>query len=209
VDLRANGPWDESEVDLADGVQRLDLGALRVTPTAGVDVQVQVDEASGAVSQLSFARPDGMVQVQPYAAPRSGGLWADVRGQIKSSINQSGGLVEEAEGPFGPELRAQVTASDGTGGLQPARFTGIEGPRWFLRAVFLGAAAREGAAATALEDMVRSLVVVRGNEAMPVGAPIPLALPQTATPEGEADAEGGGTTLPSPFERGPELTETR
>lgn len=207
MDLRANGPWDESEVDLADGVQRLDLGALRVTPTDGVDVQVQVDEASGAVSQLSFARPDGMVQVQPYAAPRSGGLWQDVRAQIKSSINQSGGLVEEADGPFGPELRAQVTASDGTGGLQPARFTGIEGPRWFLRAVFLGAAAREGAAATALEDMVRSLVVVRGGEAMPVGAPIPLALPQTAT--AETEAETAGSSLPSPFQRGPEITETR
>jgi hypothetical protein len=100
-----------------------------------------------------------------------------------------------------------VTASDGTGGLQPARFTGIEGPRWFLRAVFLGAAAREGAAASALEDMVRSLVVVRGGEAMPVGAPIPLAIPQTAPAESDAEAEGA--TLPSPFQRGPEITETR
>ena len=139
-----------------------------------------------------------MVQVQPYAAPRSGGLWEDVRAQIKSSINQSGGLVEEAEGPFGPELRAQVKASDGTGGLQPARFTGIEGPRWFLRAVFLGAAAREGAAATALEDMVRSLVVVRGGEAMPVGRAHP------AGPSADRDAPSRTPrprepTLPSPF----------
>jgi hypothetical protein len=207
VDLRANGPWDESEVDLADGVQRLDLGALRVTPTAGIDVQVQVDEASGTVSTLSFARPDAVVQVQPYAAPRSGGLWDDVRGQIKSSINKSGGLVEEAEGPFGAELRAQVTASDGSSGLQPARFAGIEGPRWVLRAVFLGAAARPGEAAAALEDMVRSLVVVRGGEAMPVGAPIPLTLPPTAVPD-EGAAESS-PTLPSPFERGPEITEIR
>jgi hypothetical protein len=207
VDLRANGPWDESEVDLADGVQRLDLGALRVTPTEGIDVQVQVDEASGTVSTLSFARPDAVVQVQPYAAPRSGGLWDDVRGQIKSSINKAGGLVEEAEGPFGAELRAQVTASDGSSGLQPARFAGIEGPRWFLRAVFLGAAARPGEAAAALEDMVRSLVVVRGSEAMPVGAPIPLALPPTTVPE-EGAAESSAT-LPSPFERGPEITEIR
>ena len=89
MDLRANGPWDESEVDLADGVQRLDLGALRVTPTDGVDVQVQVDEASGSVSQLSFARRDGMVQVQPYAAPRSGGLWADVRSRRSSRRSTS------------------------------------------------------------------------------------------------------------------------
>ena len=59
---------------------------------------VQVDESTGQVSQLTFGRPDGGVQVQPYAAPRSGGLWDDIRGQIRSSINSSGGLVEEAVG---------------------------------------------------------------------------------------------------------------
>jgi hypothetical protein len=204
VDVRANGPWDETEVDLGDGVERLDLGALRVTPATGIDVQVQVDEASGQVSQLTFSRRDATVQVQPYAAPRSGGLWDDVRGQIKSSINQSGGLVEEADGPFGIELRAQVKASDGSTALQPARFTGVEGPRWFLRSVFLGAAARPGEAADALEAMVRNLVVVRGHEAMPVGAPIMMTLPQQAQPE-----EAGAPSIPSPFERGPEITETR
>jgi hypothetical protein len=204
TDLRSGGPWDESEADPNDGVERLDLGALRVAATPSVDVQVQVDEASGNVTQLTFARPDGAVQVQPYAAPRSGGLWDTVRGQIKSSINQSGGLVEEADGPFGTELRAQVKASDGSGSLQPARFTGIEGPRWFLRAVFLGAAAKPGESATVLEGMVRNLVVVRGTEAMPVGAPIPLAIPQTASPDAPAPAG-----LPSPFQRGPEITETR
>lgn len=204
MDLRANGPWDESEVDAHGNMERLDLGALRVAPAAGVDVQVQVDEATGQVSQLSFSRGDAAVQVQPYAAPRSGGLWDDVRGQIRSSINSSGGLVEEAEGPFGPELRAQVKAADGSNALQPARFVGIEGPRWFLRAVFLGAAARPGEAATALEDMVRGLIVVRGIEAMPVGAPIPLTLPQNASADEPAAPE-----LPSPFVRGPEITETR
>jgi hypothetical protein len=201
-DNRTDGPWDVSEVDFSVEVDRLDLGALRVTPTDGVDVQVQVDEASGNVIQLTFARPDGSVQVQPYAAPRSGGLWETVRPQIKSSINSGGGLVEDSEGSFGTELRAQVKA-DGGNGLQSARFVGIEGPRWFLRAVFLGAATKPGPTADVLEKMVRTLIVVRGHEAMPVGAPIPLRLPETAQPV--AAAAG----LPSPFARGPEITETR
>ena len=204
ADQRAQGPWDESEA-VDDGIERLDLGSLRVAPAPGIDVQVQVDEASGQVGQLTFTRSDAAVQVQPYAAPRSGGLWDDVRGQIKSSINSTGGLVEEADGPFGIELRAQVKPADGSAGLQPARFTGIEGPRWFLRAVFLGAAARPGAAADALEAMVRNLVVVRGGEAMPVGAPIPMSVPQGARPS----APEVPPAPPSPFERGPELTETR
>jgi hypothetical protein len=205
VTERAQGPWDVTEIDPSDAVERLDLGSLRVTPVDGVDVQVQVDENTGAVVQLTFARPDGAVQVQTYAAPRSGGLWETVRGQIKSSINQGGGLVEEGEGSFGTELRAQIKA-DGSTNLQPARFTGIEGPRWFLRAVYLGAAAKPGPTTDILEQFVRSLVVVRGGEAMPVGAPMPLSLP---TPEVDAPDSAGRETLPSPFSRGPEITETR
>lgn len=207
MDLRPDGPWDETEVDRAEGgrsLERLDLGALRIAPAEGVEVQVQVDESTGQVAQLTFSRGDAAVQVQPYAAPRSGGLWEDVRGQIRSGINSSGGLVEEADGPFGVELRAQVRPSDGSTALQPARFVGIEGPRWFLRAVFLGSAARAGESADALEAVVRSLVVVRGIEAMPVGAPIPLVLPQ-----GDAAEEAQAPRLPSPFARGPEITETR
>ncbi|MEI6360493.1 MAG: DUF3710 domain-containing protein [Actinomycetes bacterium] len=202
---RTEGPWDVTEIDFSDGVERLELGGLRVVATAGVDVQVQVDESTGTVVQLTFARPDGAVQVQPYAAPRSGGLWDDVRGQLKSSINQGGGLVEESSGSFGTELRAQIKA-DGSNALQPARFVGIEGPRWFLRAVFLGSATKPGATTEILERMVRNLVVVRGGEAMPVGSPIPLRLPET---DSEADPSGGPVSLPSPFARGPELTETR
>jgi hypothetical protein len=205
VTERTEGPWDITEIDFSDGVERLDLGGLRVVSADGVDVQVQVDETSGTVVQLTFARPDGAVQVQPYAAPRSGGLWDDVRGQLKSSINSGGGLVEESTGTFGTELRAQIKA-DGSNALQPARFVGIEGPRWFLRAVFLGSATKPGPTTEILERMVRSLVVVRGGEAMPVGAPIPLRLPDSdpaATP-GTAPV-----SLPSPFARGPEITETR
>lgn len=204
MDHRANGPWDASEVTSNDGVERLDLGSILVSPTAGIDIQAQADQSTGAVTQLTFTRSDAMVQVQPYAAPRSGGMWEDIRGQIASSINTSGGLVEVVEGSFGPELRAQVVPSDGSAGLQPARFCGIDGPRWFLRAVFLGRATVPGEAADALEAMVRSLVIVRGGDAMPVGAPIPIRLPQqpSAPPQ---EAPG----LPSPFERGPEITETR
>ena len=200
-DNRSQGPWDVTEIDFSVEVERLDLGALLVTAAEGVDVQIQADENTGNVVLLTFARPDGGVQVQPYAAPRSGGLWDTVRPQIKASINSGGGLVEESQGSFGVELRAQVK-SDG-GALQPARFVGVEGPRWFLRAVFLGAATKPGATADMLEAMVRNLIVVRGGEAMPVGAPIPLRLPDTA--QATADAPG----LPSPFSRGPELTETR
>ncbi|MDP2012931.1 MAG: DUF3710 domain-containing protein, partial [Actinomycetota bacterium] len=108
----------------------------------------------------------------------------------------------EADGPFGMELRAQVPAEQG---LQPARFVGIEGPRWFIRAVFLGSASRPGASAEVLESALRGLVVVRGNEAMPVGNPLPLQLPEVD--DGDATEEDSPVLLPP--ERGLEITEIR
>ncbi len=206
TDARSTGPWDESEIDFGDGVERVDLGGLLVPSTTGMDLQVQVDEQSGNVVQVTLAMHGSAVQVQPYAAPRSGGMWDDVRLQIKNSISSSGGLVEEVSGPFGVELRAQVRPSDGGATLQPVRFVGIEGPRWFLRAVFLGASSRPGMEAMALEEIVRGLAVVRGGDAMPVGAPVPMRLPEAMN---EATPMPGGRPPISPFERGPEITEIR
>lgn len=199
---RSKGPWDESEIDFADGVERVNLGGLLVTSMPGVDVQVQVDQATGNVVQLTFAGFDAAVQVQPYAAPKSGGYWPIVLEEIRSGINGSGGLVEVVEGTFGPELHAQV--KDESGHLVPARFVGIDGPRWFLRAVFLGAAARPGNAAAALENVVRALVVVRGREAMAAGSAITMRLP-------DAPTAPATVSMPSldPFQRGPEITEIR
>ena len=50
-----------------------------------------------------------------------------------------------------------------------------------------------------------AVLSVRGGEAMPVGAPIPMTIPQGARPSEPA----APPAPPSPFERGPELTETR
>jgi hypothetical protein len=199
---RSKGPWDESEIDFNANVDRVNLGGLLVTSMPGVDVQVQVDQSTGNVVQLTFAGFDGAVQVQPYAAPKSGGYWETVSGGIVSGINSAGGLVEVVEGSFGPELHAQVT--DESGHQVPARFVGIDGPRWFLRAVFLGAAARPGNAAAALENVVRSLVVVRGREAMAAGSAIMMRLPDAPVPAATVNVP----TL-DPFERGPEVTEIR
>ena len=99
--------------------------------------------------------------------------------QIRDSITANGGLVEEVQGNFGQELLAQVNPTDGSSGLQPARFVGIDGPRWFLRAIFLGSAARSGTASERLESGVSSLIINRGNEAMPVGTPLLMSLPTT------------------------------
>lgn len=209
VPPRTQGPWDESD-DYPEAM-RADLGGLLVPQDERVKIQVQADPSSGAVSQLSLITDGSAVQIQPYAAPRTGGMWNDIRAQITSSINSAGGLVEEKSGPYGTEVRAQVATADGK--AQPARFCGIDGPRWFVRLVFLGRAARDLAAAEALDSVVRGMVVVRGGDAMPMGNAIALRVPTNESIVAEDDESAVAPALERPTitlpARGPEITETR
>ena len=195
---RVNGPWDLSEV--SDDSERIDFGALQFPPRDGLEVQVQVDQETGHVLFVTAMLGGAAAQMHVFAAPRSDGIWAEVRAEIKVGITAGGGLVEEAEGTFGPELRARVPQGPGST-MQPARFVGVDGPRWFLRAILLGEAALPGDGANAIEEVVRSVVVVRGNEAMAPREQIPLRVPGQ-----ESGAHIAGM---DPFVRGPEITEVR
>lgn len=195
------GPRDASELEIGDDAVRVDLGSLLIPADAGVEVQVQADQVTGTVSQVNLVVADAAVQVQPYAAPRSGGLWSEVRQELIQSIEQSGGQVQQVQGPFGAELLAQLPSDQGR---QTARFAGVDGPRWLLRLVFLGKACQPGPLATQLETVVRNLVIARGDTAMPPRAPLPLTLPVEATTVQEPQPKT--LTLP---ERGPEITEVR
>jgi hypothetical protein len=173
---RDQGPWDASEVDGPEG--RLDFGAVWVRGVDGLQVQAQVDEASGAVGVITLNLAEGGLQIQAFAAPRSGGLWEEVRGKLKASVTGQGGLIEEQSGEMGIELRGKVP---GQGALQPVRFVGVDGPRWFLRGLFLGRAAEPGGVPE-LEQVFRDIVVVRGDEAMPPGEALKMRLPSAANP---------------------------
>jgi len=170
---RPDGPWDLSEMESPEG--RIDFGGVRIRGIDGMQVQAQVDERTGAVSVITLMVGDGQLQVQAFAAPRSTGLWADVRKQLMASITGQGGLVEEAAGEFGTELRARVP---GQSGLSPVRFVGVDGPRWFLRGLFIAGAAVPGGS-PGLEQAFRDIVVVRGTDAMAPGDVIALQLPAT------------------------------
>ncbi len=172
---REHGPWDVTEVDGPDG--RLDFGALWLRGVDGLQVQAQMNEATGAVGVITLNHGQGGLQLQAFAAPRTDGLWDEVRGKLKSSITGQGGLIEEQPGEHGVELRGKVP---GQGALQPVRFVGVDGPRWFLRGLFLGAAAEPGGSPE-LEQVFRDIVVVRGTDAMPPGEALPMRLPEQAT----------------------------
>lgn len=212
---RSEGPWDASERQTDDGVVRIDFGSVKVPGVDGMSISLEVDEASDQVVAITVALEEGAVQLQAFAAPRSGGFWEEVREELSRGITESGGTVDAGVGPLGPQLLANVPAvtPEGENVLQQVRFVGIEGPRWLLRGVMLGAAAGNQRAAEVFEDVVRGCIVDRGLQPMAPGDLLPLSLPpeaQTAA-EGEFDDddEDGGDDRPplNPFERGPEITE--
>jgi hypothetical protein len=208
---RAAGPWDVSEVEASDAY--VDLGGLWLPGREGMELRLEVEEETGRVIAATIQLGDSAVQLQAFAAPRTSGIWDEIRKEIASSVTRQGGTADEMPGTFGRELLARVPARgpDGRTTHQPARFAGIDGPRWFLRAVFHGQAAYEAEAAVELEALVRGVVVVRGGEAMAPRELLTLRLPEGVgeAPEEPAEEPSDGRDDLRPFERGPEITEVR
>lgn len=176
-----SGPFDVSQVE-GDEVGRVDLGSVLVPGLEGRELRLQVDEKTGEVRAVILAGEDGALEFQAFAAPRNGDLWATVRPQIAEDLVQRGGQATEREGRWGTELVCQmpVKRTDGTTGVQPSRIIGINGERWMLRASLLGRPALEPEASAEWEDTLAQIVVRRGAEAMPVGEPLPVTLPDDA-----------------------------
>lgn len=173
-----DGPFDDSEANPVRPY--IDLGGIKILPREGLNLRLEVEEQSKRIVAVGLDYADSSLQVQPFAAPRTGGLWDETRVQLRDQVKAQGGRVEEREGPLGKELLAEVpaTAAEGSG-LRLARFIGIDGPRWFLRGVIGGAGASDPDTAAKVEDLFRSIVVVRGGSPMPPRDLIPLKMPAT------------------------------
>ena len=206
---RAAGPFDRSEVDDTEG--RLDLGSLWLAGIPGMELRLEVDQEADTVVGVTAVLGESAVQLQAFAAPRSEGIWEEIRGEIAASITRQGGTAEDTVGPLGVELQTRMPGQDGNGRtvFSPARFLGVDGPRWFLRAVLSGRAAIDPDAAEPLIDVVRATVVVRGDEPMAPRDLLPLTLPDAGAPAPAQEQETARTDDLTPFERGPEITEIR
>jgi hypothetical protein len=190
ADERATaGPYDITE---AEPGNRLDLGSLRIPVVEGVDIRVQAN-AEGVVQQVVLVHKDSLLQLSVLAAPRSAGIWDEVRQEIRGSLQSDGAKVEERPGDYGTELRARVRVQTGQADL---RFIGVEGPRWMVQAMYQGKAATDPTAEGPLRACLEGLVVDRGNEAKPVGEALPLRLPremaEQAQAQAQANAQGQG-----------------
>ncbi len=204
-----SGPWDAADAP-EDGVARIDLGSLRLPAVQGTELRVDVN-AQQKVIGATLRYGDSLLQVAVFAAPRAGGIWDEIRADLARSASGQGGSLQEVDGPFGPELagfvRANPPAQPGQPApapvRRPARFIGVDGPRWFLRGMISGSAAERPEAAAALEQAFRQIVVVRGPAPRPVREPLPLTLPPQAAAQLAAQQAVRPPGSPPPTPPGP------
>jgi hypothetical protein len=210
LDWRGSGPYDITEVESIESTEespKIDLGSLILTAVPGSELRLQVAEETGEIVSAmlvieTIVEPPASANQQrqtyssalelgAYAAPRSGGLWAELRDEISRSATEAGGTASLGEGPFGVELRRliPVTTPDGEEGYQPSRMWVAEGPRWLLRGIVYGQAAIEDdAESPVVADVLhafRQVIVRRGDEAMAPGDLLPLTMPTNVSQEPE------------------------
>jgi Protein of unknown function (DUF3710) len=164
------GPYDTDDPDAPDADGALDFGSLRVPMPARA--QLQVEKGTGELLRaVHVLVPSGRVSLSALAAPRSSPLWRELADEIAGSLTKDGARVRSEWGEWGREVQA------GSNGAL-SRFIGVDGPRWMLYGVATGPA--EGAAELAhtLREMIRSTVVIRGVEPLPVKTVLPLRLPE-------------------------------
>lgn len=164
---RGPGPRDVKEVESTKGY--LDFGALLIPAAKGQKIRMDIDQKSKRVVSLTITIAEASIQLQAFSAPKSGGIWTDVREQIQDSVTKQKGRTRILEGRFGKELHARVPTvlKDGRQGWRAARFIGFEGNRWFLRGVVGGRGAVSPKAAAGVEELFSRIIVVRGDDPLP------------------------------------------
>lgn len=182
-DRAGDGPYDVSEWPELEG--RIDLGALRLPAIPGMQMRLDLEQGTGRVVGATLGFGASQAQLQVFAAPRTLGLWDELRPDIARGLVEAGGAAEVAQGVLGKEIRARMPgrAPDGRVAFQPARFMGVDGPRWFLRVVVNGPAATDDNQLRPIINFLRGTVVRRGDEPRP-----PRELLELTAPSGVVEA---------------------
>ncbi|MFC7621939.1 DUF3710 domain-containing protein [Microlunatus sp. GCM10028923] len=196
---RDEGPYDVAEVDLEtepEAGPRIDLGSMIITGIEDAELRLQVaDETQQIVSAMLISK-DSALELGAFAAPRSGGLWSELREELIEAAGAAGGSAAVVEGPFGVELRRllPVQTPDGEQGYQPSRMWVAEGPRWLLRGIVYGQAALVDGLESPVAELLacfRATIVRRGDEARAPGDLLPLTLPRTEAVQQPGDDDAG------------------
>lgn len=183
ADTRPDGPFDITEVETKDFSKGyMDLGAVKVPLRKNVSYRLEQEQANQKVFAVSAVHENSTLQIQAFAAPRSGGQWDEIRREMfDQNKNTQGAKVTLEDGEFGEELLIRIPAKlpDGRKGERPARFLGVDGPRWMIRAMIMGKAALKKTEAAVLHDILKDTVIDRGERPLPARQMLELTPPES------------------------------
>lgn len=178
-----DGPFDSTQAP-DDGLNRLDLGSIRLPVPDGAQLQVEMDPA-GAVRAVHLLTTAGQLTVSAFAAPKQDRLWPEVSGEMIAQFKSEGFRILRENGDWGEEITARNNEVH-------LRVVGVDGPRWMLRGIAAAPTEEQSGKATdALYTLLRDTVVVRGEQAMPVRTPLPIELPEAIARHIQAQQQQG------------------
>ncbi|MDT5256967.1 MAG: hypothetical protein QOD10_2047 [Mycobacterium sp.] len=165
------GPFDIDDFDdpAVAELARLDLGSVLIPMPGTGQLQVELTE-TGVPSAVWVVTPNGRFTIAAYAAPKTGGLWREVAGELAESLRKDSAKVSIKDGPWGREV---VGTASGV-----VRFIGVDGYRWMIRCVVNGAHETIDALDQEARAALADTVVRRGDTPLPVRTPLPVQLPE-------------------------------
>ncbi|MCI2175057.1 MAG: DUF3710 domain-containing protein [Bifidobacterium thermacidophilum] len=170
------GPWDVRDEYVPDYDEYLDLGAYYIPFMKGIELRIKAARANKAVLGATITYGTSSLEVEAFAAPKTLGLWDDVRADLLDSKSD---VAKEVPGVFGMELILPVPIKEGK--MATTRIVGVDGPRWMLRGIFSGKAATDpdDEETQALNRFFSQIVVERGEEPLAPRDLIPMHPPVT------------------------------
>src|SRR5690625_4212371 len=182
ADSRPEGPFDISEVETKDFSKGyMDLGAVKVPIRKNVSYRLEQEQAKQKVFAVSAVHENSTMQIQAFAAHRSGGQWDEIRQEMfDKNKNAKVAKVTTEGGEFGDEILIRIPAElpDGRKGERIARFLGIDDTRWMVRAMIMSKAAVQQEHAAILYDILKNTVIDRGDRPLPARQMLELTPPE-------------------------------
>jgi hypothetical protein len=195
------GPFDIDDFDdpAVAELARLDLGSVLIPMPEAGQLQVELTE-TGVPSAVWVITSNGRFTIAAYAAPKTGGLWREVAGELADSLRNDSAKVSIKDGPWGREV---VGTASGV-----VRFIGVDGYRWMIRCVINGPHETIDALDQEARAALADTVVRRGDTPLPVRTPLPVQLPEpmaeqlrAAAAAQQAQQEGEGQPPNEPAAR--------
>ena len=185
----ADGPFDADAIDAAEldfsdfAVSVLDLGSLRIPLPEGAEVQVEMGPSGPKL--LHVITPYGRITPVGFAAPRGSGLWNDMSQDVIDTMRSDGMRVRLEEGPWNMEVIGAADAAT-------LRVIGVDGARWMVRFSCTSPNEYVDELNELAHQMLSRTIVHRGEEPLPAGSTLPIAVP-TAIAEQIQSAMTGTT----------------